>query len=174
MAKQLVIAYFANEAAADQAVDAVKQWDKASKDIKLGAIGVLVKDDKGKIKTHKLGKRKTGTGAIIFALAAALTGGATLLAGAIFGGVVGSFFHKGLGMSKDDLAHIDGQLDGGKAAVCILAALDEAEAVSAKLAELGGVSESYEVTDEVVEEAEAAAEEMPEEEAEAPAEEPKA
>lgn len=72
------------------------------------------------------------------------------------------------------LAHIDGQLDGGKAAVCILAALDEAEAVSAKLAELGGVSESYEVTDEVVEEAEAAAEEMPEEEAEAPAEEPKA
>lgn len=174
MAKQLVIAYFANEAAADQAVDAVKQWDKASKDIKLGAIGVLVKNDQGKIKTHKLGKRKTGTGAVIFALAAALTGGATLLAGAVFGGVVGSFFRKGLGMSKDDLAHIDGQLDGGKAAVCILAALDEAEAVSAKLAELGGVSESYEVTDEVVEEAEAAAEEMPEEEVEAPAEEPKA
>jgi hypothetical protein len=37
-----------------------KQWDKASEEIKLGAIGVLVKDDKGKIKTHKLGKRKTG------------------------------------------------------------------------------------------------------------------
>jgi hypothetical protein len=184
MAKQLVLAFFENEAAADQAVNAVKQWDKASKDIKLGAIGVLVKDDKGKIKTHKLGKRKTGTGAVLFGLAAVLTGGATLLAGAVFGGVVGSFFRKGLGMSKDDLARIDGQLDGGKAAVCILAAPDEAEAVSAKLAEMGGKPESYEVADEVVEEAEAVAEETPieveetevtpEKTPEAPVEEPKA
>ncbi|HNS03976.1 MAG TPA: DUF1269 domain-containing protein [Anaerolineae bacterium] len=170
MAKQLVLAYFANETAADQAVYIVKDWDKASDEIKLGAIGILVKDDHGKIKTHKLGKRKTGTGAVLFALVAALTGGASLLAGAIFGGVLGSFFHKGLGLSKDDLAHIDGQLVDGRAAVCILAAADEADAVSAKLAELGGVLESYEVTSEVVEEAEAAAEEMPEEEAEAPAE----
>lgn len=168
MAKQLVLAFFENEAAADQAVDAVKQWDKASKEIKLGAIGILVKDDKGKIKTHKLGKRKTGTGAIIFGLATVLTGGATLLAGAVFGGVVGSFFRKGLGMSKDDLARIDGELDGGKAAVCILAALDEAAAVTAKLAELGGIAESHEVSEEVVQEAEAVAEETPEE---APAEE---
>ena len=161
--KQLVLAFFADEAAADQAVDAIKQWDKASKEIKLGAIGILVKDDKGKIKTHKLGKRKTGTGAIIFGLATVLTGGATLLAGAVFGGVVGSFFRKGLGMSKDDLARIDGELDGGKAAVCILAALDEAPAVTAKLAELGGIAESHEVSEEVVQEAEAVAEEMPEE-----------
>ena len=139
MGKQLVLAFFENEAAADQAVDAVKQWDKASKEIKLGAIGILVKDDKGKIKTHKLGKRKTGTGAVIFALGAALTGGA-LLAGAVFGGIVGSFFRKGLGLSKDDLARIGGELDGGKAAVCILAAPDEAAAVSAKLAELGGTA----------------------------------
>ena len=101
MAKQqLVLAFFENEAAADQAVDGIKQWDKASKEIKLGAIGVLVKDDKGKIKTHKLGKRKTGTGAVLFGLAAVLTGGATLLAGAVFGGIVGSFFRKGLGMSR--------------------------------------------------------------------------
>ncbi len=166
--KQLVLAFFESEAVADYAVDQVKQWDKASKEIKLGAIGVLVKDDKGKIKTHKLGKRKTGTGAILFGLAAVLTGGATLLAGAVFGGVVGSFFRKGLGMSKDDLARIDGQLDGGKAAVCILAASDEAAAVTAKLAELGGKAESYEVSEEVVQEAETVAEEMPEE---APAEE---
>jgi hypothetical protein len=170
MAKQqLVLAFFANEAAADEAVNAVKQWDKASKEIKLGAIGVLVKDDKGKIKTHKLGKRKTGTGAVLFGLAAVLTGGASLLAGAVFGGIVGSFFRKGLGMSKDDLARIDGELDGGKAAVCILAAPDEAAAVSAKLAELGGQPESHEVSEDVVQEAETAAAEAPEETAEAPA-----
>ena len=175
MAKQqLVLAFFGNEAAADEAVNAVKQWDKASKEIKLGAIGVLVKDDKGKIKTHKLGKRKTGTGAVLFGLAAVLTGGASLLAGAVFGGIVGSFFRKGLGMSKDDLARIDGELNGGKAAVCILAAPDEAAAVSAKLAELGGQPESHEVSEEVVQEAEAAAAEAPEEAAEAPAEAPAA
>jgi hypothetical protein len=163
MAKhQLVLAFFANEAAADEAVNAVKQWDKASKEIKLGAIGVLVKDDKGNIKTHKLGARKTGTGAVLFGLAAVLTGGASLLAGAVFGGIVGSFFRKGLGMSKEDLARIDGALDGGKAAVCILAAPDEAAAVSAKLAELGGQPESHEVSEEVVQVAESAAEEMPE------------
>ena len=161
--QQLVLAFFDNEADADAAVNAVKQWDKASKEIKLGAIGVLAKDDKGKIKTHKLGSRKTGTGAVLFGLAAVLTGGASLLAGAVFGGIVGSLFRKGLGMSKDDLARIDGELDGGKAAVAVLADADEATAISAKLAELGGAPESHEVSDAVVEEAAVAAEEMPEE-----------
>lgn len=171
MAKQMVMAFFANEAEADAAVNAIKQWDKASKDIKLGAIGVLVKDDKGKIKTHKLGKRKTGTGAVLFGLAAVLTGGATLLAGAVFGGIVGSLFHKGLGLSKDDLARIDSDLNDGKAAVAIVAEPAEAAAVAAKLTELGGVSEVHEVSDEVVAEAETAAEEAPEEAAEEATEE---
>jgi hypothetical protein len=172
MAKQLVLAFFDNEAAADAAVDALKQWDKASKEIKLGAIGVLAKDDKGKIKTHKLGSRKTGTGAVLFGLVAVLSGGASLLAGAVFGGIVGSFFRKGVGISKDDLARMDGELDGGKAAVAVLAEPDEATAISAKLAELGGAPESHEVSDAVVEEAAAAAEEAPA--AEAAAAEPAA
>ena len=170
MAKQqLVLAFFENEAAADQAVNGIKQWDKASKEIKLGAIGILAKDDKGKIKTHKLGARKTAAGAVLFGLAAVLTGGASLLAGAVFGGIVGSFFRKGLGISKEDLARIDGELNGGKAALCVLAAPDEAAAISAKLAELGGQPESHELSAEVVQEAETAAAAMPEE---APTEEP--
>jgi hypothetical protein len=160
--KQLVLAFFANEAAADDAVNAIKGWDKASKDVKLGAIGVLVKDDKGKIKTHKLGKRKTGAGAVLGVLAAVLTGGISLLGGAVAGGILGAFFHKGLGMSKDDLARINGELDGGKAAVGILAAADEAAGVTAKLAELGGKPETHEVSDEAVEQAEVAAESQPE------------
>ena len=169
MAKQqLVLAFFENEAAADQAVNAVKQWDKASKEVKLGAIGVLVKDDKGKIKTQKLGARKTATGAVLFGLAGLLSGGLTVLGGAVLGGIAGSLFHKGLGMSKDDLARIDGDLNGGKAAVAVLAAPDEAAAVSAKLAELGGKPETHEVSAEVVQEATAAAAAMPEQ---APAEE---
>jgi len=163
MGKQLVLAFFENEAAADQAVDAVKQWDKASKEIKLGAIGVLVKDEKGKIKTHKLGKRKTGGGAVLGVLAAVLTGGISLLGGAVAGGILGAFFHKGLGMSKDDLARINTELDGGKAAVGILAKPDEAAGVTAKLAELGGKPETHEVSDEAVEQAKEAAESKPEE-----------
>jgi hypothetical protein len=179
MAKQLVLAFFHNETDADAAVEALKQWDKATKEIKLGAIGVLVKDDKGKIKAHKLGKRKTGTGAVLFGLATVLTGGATLLAGVVFGGIVGSFFRKGLGMSKDDLARIDGELDGGKAAAAVLADPAEAAAISAKLAELGGAPESHEVSDAVVDEAVAAAEDAPAEAApeaaaEAPADKPAA
>ena len=86
-----------------------------------------------------------------------------MLAGAVFGGIVGSLFRKGLGISKEDLARIDGELNDGKAAVCILAAPDEAAAVSAKLAELGGQPESHELSEEVVQEAETAAAAMPEE-----------
>ena len=164
--KQLVLAIFNTEESADAAATAVKAWDKASKEVKLGAIGVLVKDDQGKIKTHKLGKRKTGTGAVVGAIAAAIgTGGLSLVGGAVVGGILGSFFHKGLGLSKDDMARLDGDLDGGKAVVAILAGNDEAEAVGAKLTELGGTVETHEVTDEAVEQAAAAVEEA------APAEE---
>lgn len=164
--KQLVLAIFDTEAAADTAVTTVKSWDKASKDVKLGAIGVLVKDDKGKIKTHKMGSRKTGTGAVIGAVAAALTsGGLSLVAGGVLGGVLGTFFHKGLGLSKEDLERLSDELDGGKAVVAILAEANEADAVTAKLSELGGVPEQHEVSDEAVEHAgdavEAAAETEP-------------
>jgi uncharacterized membrane protein len=163
--KQLVLAFFANEAAADEAVNQIKGWDKASKDVKLGAIGVLVKDDKGKIKTHKLGQRKTGTGAVLGALAGVLTGGVSVVGGAVVGSILGAFFHKGLGLSKDDLARIGGELDGGKAAVGILAEPDEAAGVSAKLAELGGKPETHEVTEEALDQVQTAAETTPEEQA---------
>ena len=160
--KQLVLTFFNSEAAADNAVNELKNWDKASKDIKLGAIGVLVKDDKGKIKTHKLGSRKTGVGIVLGAIAGILSGGLTILGGVVIGGILGTFFHKGLGISKEDLARIDKQLDGGKAAVGVLAEDAEAKAVSDKLASLGGVPESHEVTDEAVAQAAQAAEATPE------------
>src|SRR5512139_1562563 len=101
MGNQLVLAFFENEAAADDAVNQIKGWDKASKEVKLGAIGILVKDDTGKIKTYKLGARKTKTGALLFGLAGLLSGGMTVLGGAVLGGIFGSFFKKGLGMSKE-------------------------------------------------------------------------
>ena len=160
--KQLVLVYFGNEGAADEAVNAVKQWDKATKEIKLGAIGILVKDKDGKVKTHKVGKRNTGVGAILGVIAAVLSGGISLLGGIVGGGVIGALFHKGLGISKDQMAKIDGYLNDGKAAVGVLVKADEVEAVTTKLTELGGMAaESYEVSEEVVEEAVAASEAEP-------------
>jgi hypothetical protein len=157
MAKQqLVLAFFDSEAAADDAVKAVKACDKASKEVKLGAIGVLAKDANGKVKTSKQGARKTGTGAVLFGVTAALTGGASVLGAAAVGALAGSLFHKGLGLSKEDVARIDKELDGGKAAVGILANAGEAAGVSAKLAELGGKPETHDVTDEALAEAEKA------------------
>ena len=160
--KQLIMAFFTDEAAADAAVNSIKMWDKASKEIKLGAIGILVKDDKGKIKSHKLGQKKTGTFAVLGALAGVLSGGVTVLGGAVVGGILGAFFHKGLGLSKEDLARIGGELDGGKAAVGVLVQPDEAAGVSAKLAELGGKLEIHEVTDEALDQVQTAAETTPE------------
>ena len=160
--KQLVLVYFGNEGAADEAVNAVKQWDKATKEIKLGAIGILVKDKDGKVKTQKVGKRNTGVGAILGVIAAVLSGGISLLGGIVGGGIIGALFHKGLGISKDQMSKIDGYLNDGKAAVGVLVKADEVEAVTTKLTDLGGMAaESYEVSEEVVEEAVAAAEAEP-------------
>lgn len=150
---QLVLAYFENEEAADAAVSSLKSWDKASKEIKLGAVGVLVKDDKGKVKTHKVGKRDTALGVLLGAIAAVLSGGLALLGGVVGGGLIGSIFHKGLGISKEDMAEIDAKLTDGKAAVGVLAKPDEAADISAKMTELGGEVEAYEVADDAVEQA---------------------
>jgi hypothetical protein len=148
--KQVVLGLFADEAAADAAVMALKDWDKASDEIKLTAIGVLVVDDKGRIKVHKLGKRSVGKGAGI-GLVLAIIAPPTLLAGIVGGGVLGAFHHKGLGLTVDDQQRIGAELVGGKAAVGVLATDEEAGAISAKLAELGGTVEAVTVTDEALE-----------------------
>ncbi len=176
MGKQLVLALFADEAAADAAVQQIKAWDKASDEVKLGAVGVLVKDEKGKIKTHKLGSRKTKGGAVLGVVLGIFSGGVTLLGGLIGGAVLGSLFKKGLSISKEEQEKLNSELDVGKAAVGLMVDADEAEAVKAKLAELGGTAEAYEVSDEAVQEAATAAESLPAEEpaADAPAETPAA
>jgi hypothetical protein len=134
---QVVLGLFSDEAAADAAVESLKAWDKASDEIKLGAIGVLVVDEKGALKTHKMGQRSGKKGAGI-GLVLAIVAPPTLLAGAIGGGVLGHFHHKGLGLTQEDSARIGAELVGGKAAVGALVPTDEAGAVAGKLTELGG------------------------------------
>ena len=147
---QLVLSIFPDEAAADSAVESLKSWDAYSATIKLGAIGVLVLDEKGQIKEHKLGPRSGGKGAGI-GLVLAVIAPPTLLAGLIGGGVVGHFHHKGLGLERADRDRIVAELSGGKAAVGVMTLPAQAAVISETLADLGGKTEVHDVSEEALE-----------------------
>lgn len=153
--KTVVLAFFPSEAEADDAAESMKAWDKWEDEVKLNAMGILVLDDKGKLKTHKLGKRSVGKGAGIGLLLAVIAP-PTLLAGAIGGGILGAFHHKNLGLNGADRDRIAAELAGGKAALGVLVREDQAAAVATRLAQLGGTTETHEVAEEVVAEVEEA------------------
>jgi hypothetical protein len=148
----VVLAIFNDEASADTAAASLKESGITKKD----AIGVLALNDKGELKTDKVGKRSMGKGVGIGA-AVALVTPVGLAAGLLGGGLAGALHHKNLGLSKADRERIGEELQGGKAAVGVLAPLDEATVVSDKLTELGGAAESHPVSDEALQEAHTAA-----------------
>jgi hypothetical protein len=148
----VVIAIFNDEVSADAAAASLKDSGIAKGD----AIGVLVLDEKGELKADKVGKRTWGKGVGIGAVVALVTP-VGLVAGLIGGGLLGAFHHKNLGLDEADRERIGSELEGGKAAVGVLAPVSEATAVADKLTELGGTSETHPVSDEAVEEAQSAA-----------------
>lgn len=150
--KTVVLAIFKDEMAADVAGASLKDSGVAKKD----AIGVLALNEKGELKTDKVGKRSMGKGAGI-GTALALVTPVGLGAGIIGGGLLGSLHHKNLGLDDADRERIGRELQGGKAAVGVLAPVSEASVVAAKLEELGGTTEAHEVSDEVLDEAHTAA-----------------
>jgi uncharacterized membrane protein len=151
--QQLVLAFFTDEGAAEQAAEALKDWEKASEYMKVDAIGLLVKDQDGTIKEEKLGrragKRGMGIGVALGLVAAIPTGGLSLVGGALGGagggGIIGEFFHKGLKMTDEDVARIGRELEVGHAAVGVLTWDFETESVAEKLKELGGTPQTHEV-----------------------------
>ena len=147
----VVLAIFNDEASADTAATSLKESDIAKKD----AIGVLVLNDKGELKTDKVGQRTIGKGVGIGA-AVALVTPVGLAAGLLGGGLAGALHHKNLGLSKADRERIGEELQGGKAAVGVLAPVEEAAIVRDKLTELGGAAESHPVSDEALQEAQTA------------------
>jgi hypothetical protein len=148
----VVLAIFNDEVSADTAAASLKESGAAKKD----AIGVLVLDDKGKLKADKVGKRSWGKGAGIGAVVALVTP-VGLAAGLIAGGLLGGLHRKNLGLNEADRERISKELEGGKAAVGVLAPVSEAAIAADKLTELGGTSETHPVSDEAVEEAQTAA-----------------
>jgi len=154
--KQVIIGTFSDEATADAAVESLKAWDQATEEIKLSAVGVLVLDEDGQVKEHKLGARSGKKGAGI-GLVLAVIAPPTLLAGIVGGAVLGHFHHQGLGLKTEDRERLIADLQGGKAAVGVLAAGEEADAIAGKLTELGGDVEAHAVSDEALEAVAAAA-----------------
>jgi hypothetical protein len=151
--KQLVLSFFADEPAADAAALALKDSGVASGD----AIGLLVQDAAGNLKVDKVGARSWAAGAGIGACLLVL-GPAALGVGIVGGTIGGGLHHKGLKMSDADKARIAADLGAGKAAVGVLAKIDDAPAVEAKLTELGGATSGHDVVDEAALQAAAATE----------------
>ena len=161
----VIIAYFDNKDQAATVADEIKDWDKANDAIKLGGIGILT-SKKGKVKTQKVsrasGRRGAKWGVALGAAAGILSGGVTLVGGAVAGAAVGAvgakLFHKSLGLSDADQARLEQKLSEGKAALVVMAAEDEVDATKAELATLGGQVEDYRVPEETMAAVEAATE----------------
>jgi predicted flap endonuclease-1-like 5' DNA nuclease len=165
--KNVIISFFDNKEAAAAAAQSLKTWDKAHDDIKLGGIGILTWENE-KIKTRLVGNRATGTGAklgvILGVAAGVLSGGVTVLGGALVGvaggALMGTLFHKHLGLKDADKQRLEQHLQSGGAVVVVMADADEVDATKAELAVLGGKVENYvvpEVTVAEIEEASASA-----------------
>lgn len=162
--EQLVLAYFDSKDQAEQAADALKSWDKANEDIKLGAVAVMSKNDKGKIETTKLGPRNTGKGAkigvIVGVIAGILTGGVSLVGGAIWGAVLGggagALSKKGIGLSKDEIDRLGAELENGHAALLVMVDENELTDTTAEVTRLGGMAQASAVAPEAVAQAEQA------------------
>lgn len=144
--RQLILAVFPDELAADNAAIALKESGIADGD----AIGILALDSHGKLKQDKVGARSTGKGAAIGGVLF-LLGPAVLGVGVIGGAAAGALHHKNLGLTDADKARLTVELTEGKAAVGVMANFDTAAAISDRLTQLGGAPETHELTDEAIE-----------------------
>src|SRR5262245_30864447 len=156
MSKQVVLGIFPDEAAADAAAHSLKDWDYVDDDVKVNAIGVLVLNEAGKLKTHKLGPRTWGKGAGIGVVLAVIAP-PTVVAGAFAGGALGALHKKGLGIESADRDRIADALGNGGAAVGALMDETQVRAVTLKLSELGGDVQVLQPSDDDVAEVDAAA-----------------
>lgn len=158
--KQLVLAIFKDADAAEAAVGMLRGGIDDYTEIDFGAIGILVVDENGKIKEHKMGQRSGGKGAAIGLAIAAVT--PVGLAAIVGGAAIGHFRQQGPGFSAEDQVRIAAELAGGKAALGVVVAPEKAGLMQEILTDLGGKAEAHHVTDEALAAAAAAAPEAAE------------
>ena len=146
----VVIAFFDDEFAAHQAADALRDWDKERKDIKLGGCGVMVEKN-GRLKTHigRGGGREARVGAVIGVIAAVFSGDLGIVDGAVAGGVagggVGSFFRQAKHLQKRDFEIIMEALHAGKGLLLATCNSDELNDTVEQVKVLGGDVSAWEL-----------------------------
>jgi len=153
--EHVVIALFADENTAEQAVGALRTWDKASSEIKLGAIGTIAKEgDKVTTRTGRKTGKGASVGAILGVIAAVLSGGLTLVGGmvggAALGGAVGAFMKQSLRLTEEEILELGHELDHGKVAVVVTCDPIEIEPLVEELTRQGGQVSAYDVPKEAV------------------------
>ena len=146
----VVIAFFDDEFAARQAADALRDWDKERKDIKLGSCGVIFEKN-GRLKTHVgcWGGPEARVGAVIGVIAAVFSGGMGLVGGTVAGGVtggdVGSFFRQASHLQERDFEIIMESLHEGKGVLLVTCNSDELDDTAEQLKVLGGAVSAWEL-----------------------------
>jgi uncharacterized membrane protein len=146
--KRLIISIFDAEADARAAAAAIQDTGAALDD----AIGVLVLDKHGELKTHKVGTTSGGKGAAAGAVLG-LLGPIGLGIGIGGGALLGKLHHKNLGLDDADRERLGAALRGGKAAVGVLADPDEVVPVESILVGRGGATEAHELDEAALREA---------------------
>jgi hypothetical protein len=146
----VVIAFFDDEFAARQAADALRDWDKKRKDIKLGGCGVIVEKN-GRLKTHvsRWAGRGDRVGAAIGVIAAVFSGGLSFVGGVVAGGVsgggVGSFFRQAKHLQERDFEIIMEALHAGKGVLLTTCNSDELNDTAEQVKVLGGQVSAWEL-----------------------------
>jgi uncharacterized membrane protein len=146
--KRLIISIFDAEADAHAAATAIKETGASVDD----AISVMVLDSDGELKVHKTGTTSGGKGAAAGAVLS-LLGPIGLGIGVGGGALLGKLHHKNLGLDDADRERLGEALRGGKAAVGVLADLDELVAVESLLVGRGGETQAHELDEAVLREA---------------------
>jgi hypothetical protein len=155
---QVIVAIFNSYTDADKAITLLKEWDNANDEIKLGAVGTMIKEN-GKVKTQvgrKTGKGATvgtvlGVTAAVLMAPVGLIGGA--VAGAAGGGVVGAFMKQSTHLNKAEIEEIGKELDAGRVAVVVTCDDFEVAPTRDQLIKAGGKVRNYEVPQEAIIEA---------------------
>ncbi len=146
--KRLVLSIFATEGEADRAADAVRDSGAVLDD----AIGVLVLDEHGKLKTHKVGAT-SGLKGLAAGAVLGLLGPIGLGVGAVGGAALGKLHHKGLGLDDADRDRLGAALRDGRAALGVLADPEELIPVESILVDLGGETDTHELDEAALREA---------------------
>ncbi len=139
----LVVAYFDDEDAAKEALEALKEAHK-QEGLPIDGAAVVHRDEAGKIHLKEVGdthaKKGAGVGALIGGALGALFGPLGVIGGgaigAYYGGIVAATVDEGI--PNEALEEIGAMLSAGGSALVALTTEQDAKAVEAKLASLGG------------------------------------